>query len=252
MSLVTAVQITLDCYCHTCKLWHRPSPCTPDQFSTELWDWYAKHPGHDCEFLSPKRRLPRFADKLWQRLGYAPWWLAYRENTNFKLAYAATTALTITLGGLASSGVFTNGRESTAVDNSTNRYIDYALTAKFTTHATVAPTNNTDIRLYSYQALNPDTPTYPDTLTGTNAAVVLTAAAASNLLDAGFVLLGSATVVASANVPYTVTRCLSLAQAYGAAPKRWGVYVTQNTGQALHATDGNHFVTATGSYLTDT
>ena len=31
------VQIRLDCYCHTCKLWHHNQPCTPAQFSAALW-----------------------------------------------------------------------------------------------------------------------------------------------------------------------------------------------------------------------
>jgi|GEM_PF-1713812 len=245
------VQIWLDCYCHDCKLWHRPHACTPEQFSQEVWEWHAKHPGHATEFLSPKRRLLRFRDKVWQTLGVAPWWVEYTENTNFKLQYSATTALTITLAGLASSTTWIAGRESTAVDNSANRYIDYAIGGEVTTHATSTPTLNSEIRLYSYQCINPDTPTYPDVLTGTNANVTLTAAAAANILDGGFVLMGSATVVATANISYPLTRTLSMAQAYGASPKRWGVYVAHNTGQSLHAT-GPHEINVTGAYLTDT
>lgn len=248
---MSTIQIHLDCYCHDCKLWHRPAPCTPAQFSVEVWDWHAKHAGHTYEFLTPKRDLSRGADQVWRGHEDLPWYLEYRTNTNFKLAYATAAALTITLAALASSSTWITGRESTAVDNSSNRYIDYRLGAEITTHATVAPTVNTEIRLYAYDCINPDTPTYPDTITGTNANVTLTAAAAANMLDAGFVLMGSATVVATANLSYPLTRCLSLAQAYGAAPKRWGVYVAQNTGQALHAS-GPHEINVTGSYLTDT
>jgi hypothetical protein len=246
------IQIALDAYCHDCKLWHRNPACTPDQFHTALWEWHAKHPGHAVEFLSPRRRILRFNDKLLRLVGMEPWWLGYHANTNFRLLYATATALTITLAGLASNATFVIGRESTAVDNGTNRYIDYKLTGKITTHASAAPTVNTEIRLYTYQALNPDTPTYPDTITGTNANVTLTAAAAANILDSGFVLMGAAVVVATANIAYPLTRCLSLAQAYGSAPKRWGAYVAHNTGQTLHATGTTHEVNAVGAYLTDT
>jgi len=246
------VQIHLDCYCHDCKLWHRPQPCTPDQFSHEVWTWHAKHAGHTYEFLTPKRELSRGADQAWRGQDEAPWYLAYRENTDFRLQYGTTTALTITLASLASSTTWITGRESTAVSNSSQRYIDYELTGKITVHGSVAPNIAAEIRLYTYQALNPDTPTYPDTLTGSDANVTLTAAAAANILESTFVLMGAATIVATANIAYPITRCLSLAQAYGKAPKRWGVYVAHNTGQTLHATGSTHEINTTGSYLTDT
>ena len=242
------VQIHLDCYCHTCRYWHRPGPCTPDQFSVAVWDWHHKHEGHEVEFLSPRRRLPsRLREWWWQKLGRAPWWLTYRENTDFKLSYTAVTALTISLASVASNTTFTAGRNSTAIDNSSNRYMDYQLTAKVTTGTT--PTIDREIRVYSYQALNADgTPAYPDTVTGSDAAVTLTSA---YTLDGGFVFMGASSNSASSNVGYPI-KCLSLAQAYGLAPKRWGVYVTHSTAVNLHSTGGNHFVNYVGAYLTDT
>jgi hypothetical protein len=250
-SMTKPVNIHLDCYCHDCKLWHRPPPCTPEQFSREVWDWHAKHAGHTYEFLTPKRQLSRGADQAWRGEDTVPWYLEYRENTNYRLSYAAAAALTITLTALASSSTWIAGREGAAVDASSTRYLDVALTGEVTVHASSAPTLNTEIRLYAYQAINPDTPSYPDTLTGANANVTLTAAAAANMLAAGLVLMGSATVVATANLSYPLTRTLSLAQAFGTVPKRWGVYVAQSTGQTLHAS-GPHEIVATGSYLTDT
>jgi hypothetical protein len=241
------VQISLDCYCHTCLLWHRPGPRTPTQFSHEVWEWHAKHVGHEFEFLSPRRRLPRrFRDWIWHKLGGAPWWLTYGENTNFKLAYASTVAFTISLASVATSATFVAGRESTAIDNSSTRNIDSEVTAKVTTGTT--PTVDTEIRIYGYQALNPDTPTYPDTITGVNAAVTLTSA---YTLGSGFVLLGGTTVSSSSNIGYPI-KCLSTGQAWGKEPKRWGLYVTHSTVAALHATAGNHVLSYTSSYLTDT
>lgn len=242
------VQIHLDGYCHTCRHRHALRPLTPDDFSTELWSWYHKHQGHDFEFLSPRRRLPRrFRDWFWQKLGVAPCWLEYAENTNFKIQYDAAAALTITLTSLASSTTFVAGWESTAINNSSSpRSIDSELTAKITTGTT--PTVDTEIRIYAYQPLNPDTPTYPDTITGANAAVTLTSA---YTLSGGFVAMGSTAVAATSNVGYPI-KCLSLAQAYGKEPKRWGLYVTHNTVAALHGTGGNHVLMRTPAYLTDT
>ena len=240
------VRIHLDCYCHTCKLWHRPQPGTPEQFTYELWDWRAKHVGHDFEFLSPKRRIPRgFRDWLWQKLGLAPWWLDYHANTNFKFFYGTPTAITISPASLASSATFIAGRESTAVDNSSNRNIDSEITAKSTTGTT--PTVDKEIRLYGYQALNADTPTYPDTVTGTDAALSLTS---TYTLDGGFVLFGATSNSATSNIGYPI-RCLSTAQAWGKEPKRWGLYLAHSTVAALHATGGNHIVNRTSAYLSD-
>jgi hypothetical protein len=243
------VQIHLDCYCHTCKLWHRPGPRTPEGFSLEVWEWHAKHVGHDFEFLSPRRRLPRrFADWFWQTLGYAPWYLEYGENTNFKLAYAAATAFTITLASLATSATWITGRSATAIDNSTNRNIDSEITAKITTGTT--PTVDTEIRVYGVQALNPDgTPVWPDTVTSSDANVSLTS---TYTRDGGIKpLLGATAVSATTAISYPIS-CLSTAQAWGKEPKRWSLYVSHSTVAALHATGTNHVLTYTSAYLTDT
>jgi hypothetical protein len=242
------VQIHLDCYCHTCKLWHQPGPTTPDGFSLALWEWHAKHVGHDFEFLSPRRRLPRrFRDWFWHTLGYAPWWLEYRENTNFKVAYAAAALFACTLTSLATSATFIAGQQSTAIDNSSLRNIDSEITAKVTTGT--SPTVDMEIRVYGYQALNPDTPIYPDTLTGTNGAASLTSV---YTLGGGIKpMLGATAVSATTGVGYPIA-CLSTAQAWGKEPKRWGLYVTHNTVAALSSTAGLHVLTYTSAYLTDT
>jgi len=243
------VQIHLDGYCHTCRHRHAIRPCTPDDFSVELWSWYHKHQEHDFEFLSPKRRLPRrFRDWFWQKLGVAPWWLEYAENTSFKLQYDAAAAITITLTSVVTSATFVAGRNSTAIDNSTTpRAIDSEITAKITTGTSPTPADS-EIRVYLYQALNPDTPTYPDTVTGTDANVTLTS---TYMLNSGFLLAGSTAVSTTSSLGYPI-KCLSTAQAYGKEPKRWGVYVTHATGVNLHATSTNHVLVRVPSYLTDT
>jgi hypothetical protein len=247
------VQIRLDCYCHDCEVWHKPGPKTPDQFSGELWEWYAKHTGHDFEFLSPRRRLPRrLRDWFWQQMGYAPWWLEYGENTNFKLAYAAAAAFTITLTSLATSSSWIAGRSALAIDNSSARNIDSEITARIAVGTT--PTVDTEVRIYGIQALFPDTTVvWPDSASATNLGTDANVAFTSAYTRDGGVkpLLGATAVAATSNVVYPIA-CLSSAQAWGKEPKRWTVYVTHNTVAALNATQTAPVMTYTSAYLTDT
>ena len=240
------VRIDLDAYCWTCKHRHRLGR-TPQSFHQEVWEWQAKHDGHAFEFLSPARRLPpHFDDRPYQRAGEAPWFLQVTENDNVKLAYAAAATITITLASLASAATFLTGRESLAIVNTTDLYVDGRITAKITTSATT-PTVDTEIRIYGVQPMD-DTPTWPDQMTGADANRTVTNA---YILDSGFLLLGATGIAATAAVGYPI-RCLTLAEAYGFVPKRFGVYVTQNTGQTLHATAGNHSLVYYGAYLTST
>jgi hypothetical protein len=240
------VRLDLDAYCHDCKHWHRLG-CTPQGFTDEVWEWDAKHHGHDFEFLSPRRRLPRhYDDRAYQDAGIAPLWLEYAENANLKIAYNASTTITCTLTSLASSATFVAGRECTSIDNSSGLYFDYAITGKVTTGT--SPTVNTEIRLYAYAALN-DTPTYPDTITGVDATVTLTN---TQILENGFMLLGGTTVSGTSNIGYPLGRLLTIAEAFGHARRRWGFFVTHNTVAALHATAGNHLLSHTAAYITST
>jgi hypothetical protein len=237
------VQVDLDAYCWTCNHRHRLGR-TPQGFTAEVWEWEAKHRGHEFEFLSPRRRLPPSLDERpYAQAGAAPWWLEVQENANVKLAYAASAALTITLASLGSSTTFLSGRESTAVNNTANLYVDGRITVRIRTGTT--PTVDTEIRVYGYAALD-DTPTYPDTIVGTDNARSITNA---YILDAGLVLLGATAVSATSNVDYFI-RCLTVAEAFGFAPPRFGVYVAHSTVAALNATGGTHVLTYIGAYLT--
>jgi hypothetical protein len=227
------VRIDLDAYCWTCHHRHRLGR-TPQDFTAELWEWEVKHRGHDFEFLSPARRLPpRFDDRVYADAGEAPWWLTLQENANVKLSYAASVALTITLDALASASTFLVGQESTVLDNTSNLYVDGRVTARIRTGGT--PTVDTEIRLYGYAALD-DTPTYPDTITN------------AYMLDSGLMLMGSTAVSATGNLTYPL-RCLTVAEAFGVHPKRFGLFAAHNTVAALHAT-GPHVISYIGAYIT--
>ena len=237
------VRIRLDAYCHDCKHRHKIE-VNPTGFTSALWDWQAKHAGHIFEFLTPRRTiLQRFRDWMFQKAGVAPWWLSYAENSDNKIAYAATATIMITLASLASSATFVAGQEATAIDNGTNKYIDQRVTAKITTGTN--PTVNTEIRIYGIAALD-DTPTWPDVFDGTDSAETVTN---TQMLDQ-LPLLGSTLVSATSSVGYPFTRNLTVAEAFGFCPQDWTIFVSHATAVALHATAGNHVVKVDSAYFT--
>jgi hypothetical protein len=241
------VQVSLDAYCWTCKVWHKGQALTPDQFTREVWAWQAKHPGHAVEFLSPRRRFPRrLRDWLWRTLG-PPWWLYFRENENTQLAYGQAARINISLAALATSANFTAGQESDIVNNeldASTHFLDVRVTAKITTGTT--PTADKDIRVYGHAALD-DTNDYVDALTGKNAPVTITN---TYIVDTGLVPLGSSSNSGTSNITY-FPGCITLQAAFGHVPKRWGIYVTHSTAVNLNATPGLHALSYIPAYLTN-
>lgn len=154
--------------------------------------------------------------------------------------YAASAALTITLASLASATSKLTGRESTAVSNTTNKYIDALVGGKITTGTT--PTTGKTIEIWVYGAVN-DTPTYPDVLDGTDSD--------ETFGDDGskFAALKLAKVIntdATSDQSYWVAP-FSVAQLFGGVmPTHWGLWITHDTGVALNATAGNHEFKYTG------
>ena len=180
-------------------------------------------------------------------MGVGPWWLEYKHNADIKITYASSAAFTIGLHStpLASSTTFLTVRESTAISNSSNKYLDYSVAGKVTTGT--SPTVDKEIRVYAYKAID-DTPTYPDVFDGTDSDETISLAA---ILDQ-FPRLGATTVTATSNLAYWFPNLLTIAQAFGFVPKDWGIFVAHNTGVALHATAGNHAFNYVGMYNTAT
>lgn len=161
---------------------------------------------------------------------------------DIKIAYAASAALTLAPGSLASSSTFVAGRESDAVDNTTNKYLDYLLAGKITTGT--SPTAG-EIRVY-VGGITDDT-VYTDVLDGTGSAETFTSA---GILDASTRLAARMPTDSTSNRTYWFGP-LSVAALFGGViPAKWVVYVTHNTVAALHATAGNHVVSVVGIYET--
>lgn len=240
------VKIRLVGVCRTCGHYHRMHEVTPNGFSAEVQQWADKHDGHDFEYVTDRRRIPAgFDDRVYEQAGEAPWWLQLKANADFKIAYASSAAITITLASLSSGSaqVWTSGRESALQDNTTNKYVSGTITARVTTGTT--PTADRQIRIYAYRVLN-DTPVYPNGLAGSDAAATITSANHLELIP----LLGTAFVTATSNSSYDFPNLPTLEQTFGIHPWKWGVYIAHDTAVALNSTAGNHIITYRGAYFT--
>lgn len=164
--------------------------------------------------------------------------------SNLKLAYAASSALTITLASLATSSTWLAGSESDAVDNSSNLYLDYLLAGMITVGT--SPTASTEIRVYVVAML--DDSTWPDVFDGTSSAETVTSAG----VGSGFLKLAAVMPVdaTTSNRAYYFGP-VSVASLFGGScPRKWVAFVTHNSAVNLHSTAGNHSLTITPVYGT--
>jgi len=159
-------------------------------------------------------------------------------------AYAADIDLTITLAALPTDANLLTGRESTAVNNTSTKYLDYLLGGKITTGT--SPTTAKSIRVYVYANFD-DTPTYPDVFDGTDSAETITSA---DIRNSCIALAASMATDATSDRTYYFNG-ISIASLFGGRmPRYWGVFVTHDTAVNLNATAGNHQITATPIYET--
>lgn len=160
--------------------------------------------------------------------------------TTTTISYGASTVITITLASLATSAAKLVGQESTAVVNTTNKFIDAYVGGKVTTGTT--PTAAKTIEVWVYGAVN-DTPTYPDVLDGTDSGETFTDDGAKfSALKLGAV----ANTDATSDQTYWFAP-FSVAQLFGGIlPTHWGLFVTHDTGVNLNATGTNHEFKYTG------
>jgi hypothetical protein len=147
------------------------------------------------------------------------------------IQYAASAALTITLNGLATSVGNVAGQESTAVDNTSNLYIDAILGGTITLHASTAVVANTQIEVWVYGSY--DGTNYSGGATGSNAALT-PVQSSKTYMKLGAILPITAT---TANISHKFT-IGSVANLFGGVlPSKWGVWVSQSSGQTLHASN---------------
>ena len=144
-----------------------------------------------------------------------------------KIAYASSASFTCTLASLASDTNLLAGRESTAVDNSSNLYLDYLITGTFTV-ASSGLSSSESINVYLY-ARETDS-TWPEDVTGSDAALTWDS---TETRDAGMVLLASVATNNTASQTYSMAPVSVAACFGGVVPAGFGLWVVQNTGGAL-------------------
>ena len=234
-------QIRLTCACLTCRVKHE-SVALPETWLSHVDEFKQKHLRPECfvEFHSESRIIPKGWShtpeaRIYDARGEAPWWLDHAEftpNANINIAYAASAAFTYTsLNSLASDNNLLAGASSLAVNNTSNLYLDYLVSGFAKNNASVAPTAGREIDVYLYNAFD-DTPTYPDTIAGTDATKTITTA---NILASALAPFGSAVVAATTN-QVNVFRGKSVAAAFGGIlPSYFGLFIVHNSAQALNA-----------------
>lgn len=159
-----------------------------------------------------------------------------------KKAYAASSNLTVTnLHSLPTSSTWVAGWESGAIDNTSNLYLDYRVTAKITVAA--ASLSAGEIRLYLVGML--DDSTWPDVFDGTESTETVTD---TEMRDA-ICRLGAQTETDTTNSDVYYLDCPSVAAVFnGNMPAKFVIFLTHSTGQNL-AASGNQ-ITIKGSYET--
>lgn len=147
--------------------------------------------------------------------------------------YTAAASVTITLTSLADAGF----RESTAVDNSTNKYMDALVGGKIQIGA---PSADGTIAIYAYGSY--DGTEYTAGLTGSDGTVTWGTTGSTGLDGANNLpLLGVISVDATDDNDDARWGPFSVAQAFGGVlPTKWGIVVKNSTGASLHATGTNN------------
>lgn len=147
--------------------------------------------------------------------------------------YGTIVTHTIGLASLASDANLLAGRQGTSIDNlNTDQAMD-AIVGGIVSTGT-SPTASRQIEIWAYGSMDGGT-TFDDAITGADGNITLIAKSCLRLLI---------TIPTTANSNQTYRwGPFSIAQAFGGTvPTEWGIFIVQNTGAALNATAGNHFV----------
>jgi hypothetical protein len=157
-----------------------------------------------------------------------------------KVVYTASSALTFTsLNSLAASAGGLGGAESTAVDNSSNLYMDYLLAGSFT-----AGSANTQVGVIEVHAVGMlDDTTWPDVFDGTDSTETITSAGVKNGVCR---IVAAITAESSASRVYSFGP-VSVASAFGGVvPRKFVVFVTH----AIHTSTNTWHSSGHAVYIT--
>lgn len=152
-----------------------------------------------------------------------------------KTAYGTTgQAISCTLASLA----YLSYRESAAIDNQTNLWLDALVHLQIKLQA---GTPASDKAVYVYAAASVDGTNWPDTVTGADASITPNSPTQLRLLG---VIQAPTSGGTFKGGPWSV------ASVFGALPPKWSIVVFNKTGIALSATEGDHLKIYTPVYAT--
>ena len=164
--------------------------------------------------------------------------------TTESVAFAASASVTCTLASLATSSSLVAGRQSDQIDNSTNLYTDYLVSAMVTVGTT--PTAGTQIELWVIPEKTDSA--YPDVFTGAGDANK-TVTTREILAQSGRLAKVWDVLATTSNVAFD-SGYVSVRSLLGYVPRKFVLFVVHNTGVNLNATGGNHVLTQKGTYRT--
>ena len=150
------------------------------------------------------------------------------------VSYSSNTTITMDLANLGTSATFVAGRESSEIDNTTNKYMDCLVSGKVSVGTT--PTANKTIAVYVWGAETSLATTALDVLDGTDSAETLTNTGILNALRFGAVV---AVPAATSDQQYIVLPFSVASKFGGVMPKFWGLFVAHDTAVNLRNTAVN-------------
>lgn len=151
---------------------------------------------------------------------------------DLKIKYGTNNQpITVSPASLADAAL----RESTAVDNGTNLFLDAVVGGKLMTGTT--PTADRTIVIYAYGTVDGGT-LYSGNATGLDAAYT---GPEDQLFPLGVLVTDATSNKSYEFGPFSVAAAFG-----GVLPEKWGIVVKNNTGVALNATAGNHDINYQG------
>ena len=174
-------------------------------------------------------------------------WEAFLSNADIKAAYAASAAYTMTLASLAASSTLLAGRESTALSNASNKYLDLLVAGFFKTAASNAQVGSINVAVVG--SLD-DTPTWPDVFDGTDSAETVSL---QNVYDQVCKIVAQITTTATNALVWPFGPIAIAGLFGGALPVQHVLFVSQSaetSTNAWDATEGSHSVKNTPVYAT--
>jgi hypothetical protein len=162
---------------------------------------------------------------------------------DIKIAYGSAFDLTITSASLASDTNLLAGRSSAAIDNTSDKFLDFLIGGKATTGT--SPTTGRSIQYWAVASW--DGTLWPDVFDGTDKDVTISLAQIKN--SSVCRLIDELATVATSNEDYYFGG-VSIARLFGSVPPKFQIFQTHNTVANLNATAGNHVIRVQPVYRT--